>query len=254
MKHNQKGSIHLMLVLALIILAVVGVGIWRILNGNSDNNTSSSTQISLEENVVEEAAPKLKNIGLASLSDIEINPFALSEFSRGLKGFYVFGDPLEGGRLNPNFEFSSVKADAEVISAIDGIVVNVMEQPETKDYEVFILPKEGSVWSLGYDHLINLKVEKGDSVVVGTVIGNPAIQNNGLHRFELQINSDFAGETIHHCPTTLLDESVRADVETELQTMMDAWEGLGYELYDIPSQSPIGCIKKELTPTEAEGR
>ncbi len=172
-----------------------------------------------------------------------------------MKGFYAFGDKLPGNRQNPNFEFSSLKADAQVVSAIDGLVVEVKAQPESSDSEVFIIPEGSQRWVVGYDHLVNLKVQKGAKVKAGDLIGNPAIQNNGLYRFEIQINEENNGVTTHHCPTTLFAPAVADKLTNELKMMMGEWEAVSkLDLYDTASQNPIGCIKQTLTPKEAEGR
>jgi hypothetical protein len=80
------------------------------------------------------------------------------------------------------------------------------------------------------------------------------VQNNGLIRFEVQINKDLGGETTHYCPTTLLDKDVKVEVEEQLLEMQRSWESVtGKELYDTDAQDPIGCLKTTLTPAEAEG-
>ena len=147
------------------------------------------------------------------------------------------------------------RSGTEVISSIDGIVVNTREQNEGKtDYELFIQPKEGSVWTLAYDHLVNVKVKKGDSVKAGDLLGNPASQNNGSYRFELQVNKD-SDTTTHVCPSTLVASSVKEKLLGELKTMLQSWESqTGVELYDVAAQNPVGCIKTTLSPAEAEGR
>lgn len=175
----------------------------------------------------------------------------------GLKGFYVFGEKLGGKtdtRLNPNFEYASLKSGSKVISAIDGIVAFIKEQAESKDSEVFIQPKEGSAWTIGYDHISNVVVKKGAAIKAGDTIGEPAIQNNGLFRFEIQINKDENSSTVHYCPSTLLAASVADKWLADLMAMQDKWESTtGLELYDVSSQTPTGCLKKTMTPSQAEG-
>ena len=58
-----------------------------------------------QSRVTSEPVPALQNLGLASYDSIQLDPNALREFATfGLKGFYVFGDTLQGGRRNPTFE------------------------------------------------------------------------------------------------------------------------------------------------------
>lgn len=257
---NEKGFAHLALIAGVIIvLGVIGFAVTRVMNNknNTDGKQNNSTQEQTNQNSSEtEPDLKLHNFGLASLDDVLITKDALREYSEGHKGFYVFGDKLpDGKRQNPNFEMASLKEGTQVVASIDGVVAFIKEQTETSDYEVFLQPKENSIWTIGYDHLINLKVKKGDTVKVGDVLGNPQRENNGALRFEIQINKGQNDQTKHICPTTLLADNVKDKVQTELKTMLDSWETkTGYELYDIDAQKPIGCIKTILTPAEAEGR
>lgn len=252
-KKDQNGSVHLVLtaIIAIALVALVGVFVFN-RNDKKDSSKSGSSKISSgEENIT------LSNIGLENISDLEVTSNALREYeSQGLKGYYNFGESLSGGRINPTFEFASMKKDANVVSAINGIVAFVKEQPETNDYEVFIQPKEGSIWTVGYDHISNIKVTKGQKINAGDVIGNPSIQNNGLYRFEIQVNKDTEDKTEHICPTTLLDANVKTALVSSLSSMQEEWNTLsGKTIYSLSAQKPIGCqAYTVLTPTQAEGR
>ncbi len=81
------------------------------------------------------------------------------------------------------------------------------------------------------------------------------MQNNGLLRFEIQINKDENGATTHYCPTTLLATGVKEKWLADLTAMQNKWESTtGLELYDLAAQDPVGCTAKTLTPQQAEGR
>lgn len=248
---HQKGFSHLLLVPIILVLVVIGFAAYRVVNNSSGADTTTDTT------TTEESEPDiiLQNIGIDSIDNIDINDYAVREYdTHGLKGFYVFGDSLSGGRQNPTFEFASLKDGTKAVSAIDGVVTFIKEQSETSDFEVFVQPKDGSAWTVGYDHLVNVVVTKGQKVKAGDVLGEPSEQNNGLTRFEVQINKDDNGETTHYCPTTLLDEDVKAVVEEKLLEMQKSWESVTEkELYNTDAQDPIGCLKTRLTPAEAEG-
>lgn len=253
MKKNQKGFSVIEFVIVLLVVGVIGfVGV-KVL-GSKDKMTDSNQGASNQEPDAE-ADIELQNFGLESLDSVDITSQALRDYkSQGLKGFYVFGDKLSGGRSNPNFEFASLKQGIKVVAAIDGIVGFVKQQPDTGDYEVFLQPKENSAWTIGYDHLTNVNVKQGDTVKVGDVLGEPAMQNNGLTRFEIQINKDEDGSTTYHCPSTLLAASAKDKLLADLVAMQQNWEAnSGLELYDIVAQDPAGCIKKTMNPQEAEG-
>lgn len=261
LKNDTRGIVHILAAL-LIIPVILTVGAFVVLRTTSSSNSSSDTQanpVQRVESAPEAATPEpdivLSNLGVASIDDVLVQQQALRDFaSNGLKGFYVFGDKLSGGRTNPNFEYASLKDGAKAVSAIDGSVEFIKEQ-SPGDFEVFIQPKAASAWTIGYDHVTNLAVKKGDTVKAGDIIGDPVMQNNGLTRFEMQINKDADGITTHYCPSSLLAESAKTTILPQLRSMLEQWESTsGLELYDIAAQNPIGCLKTTITSSEAEGR
>lgn len=252
-KNNRGFSIIELLLIVGVLAGVVAVGFFAYSNfkeNQDDQSSDTSAVVSKGSELV------LQNLGLENFDSMIVDTNAVPDYrSNGLKGFYVFGDVLEGNRLNPTFEYASMKADTKVISALDGVVVFIKEQPDTKDAEVFIQPAEGSPWQVGYDHITNLAVKKGDFVKAGDIIGNPAIQNNGAYRFEIQVNKDEKGTTTHYCPVPLLAEGARSVWSENLTAIQSRWEGVtGFDLYDLTKQDPVGCLKKTLTVAEAEGR
>ena len=253
-RKNQQGFAHWILIL--IVFAAIGaVGFIVATRGNNDKG-SNVAMTEASETTDPEANLEISNFGLSSVkNDLNISNDALRDYeSSGLKGFYVFGDKLSGNRLNPNFEFASVKEGVDVISAIDGIVAFIKQQ-ESGDYEVYLQPKENSIWTIGYDHLTDLKVKKGDSIKIGAKLGVPAKQGNGQLRFEFQVNKDVDGQTTHVCPSTLLAASAKDTQLAGLASMQDSWETVsGKALYDQALQKPTGCISHTLTPQQAEGR
>ncbi len=258
---NQKGfSVVEVIIVLLLVGAVVFAGLF--IKSKQDNNKNDVTanggnnqQTKSGDN---EADLVIQNLGITNLDSVDINTQATREFKEsGHKGFYVFGDILPGTpvRHNPNFEFASVKENTKIIAAIDGIVGFIKEQPDSNDAEVFLMTNEQSNWIIGYDHLVDLQVKKGDAVKVGQVLGSPARQNNGLLRFEFQVNKNKNGQDdTHICPTALLDNEVKASWEKQLVDMQNEWESAsGLELYDTSKQDPAGCLMKDMTPAFAQG-
>ncbi len=253
-KKYQSGFSIIEIFVVLFVLGLVGFIGYTFMSQNNKQISASKPAAQTKKTDI-----SLQNLGLESIDSVLVDSNALREYdSKGLKGFYVFGDKLGGKsdtRINPNFEFASLKVGTKVVSAIDGIVAFTKEQPESGDTEVFIQPKEGSIWTIGYDHIANVAVKKGDEIKAGDVIGEPAAQGNGALRFEIQINKDENGTTTHVCPSSLLDERVKGEVLHELFHMMESWESTtGLELYDTTLQNPIGCLKKTMSIDEAEGR
>lgn len=252
---GETGRRYGLVVAGIGLLIVVAVVAMLFIRRNIDQNTEMTAE-ELE----------LSNFGLVAIApydptqsksgNVLISNDALREYdANGLKGFYVFGDRLSGNRLNPNFEFSSLAEGTKIIAALDGVVGFVKQQGDSGDYEVFLQPSEGSIWTVGYDHLTNVTVKQGDRVKVGDILGEPAKQNNGLRRFELQVNKDTGGVSTHICPSTLVAASVNETMLADLQTMENAWETFSKkDLYRLEDQRPVGCLSQTLTPQQAEGR
>ncbi len=261
MKYSQGGFSVIEIIIVLIVVGLIaGVG-FTVLNRNDDSNSPNQTSSNNKQgrSSAYDEAPKLKNLGLKSLDAVDVTMNALRDYkASGHKGFYIFGDKLPGTpvRTNPNFEFASLKENTELVSAIDGVVMFIQEQPESKDSEVFLGTNDDTQWIIGYDHVIDLQIKKGDKVKAGDIIGKPARQNNGLLRFEIQINHGTNdSNTKHICPTTLLDDSIKDSTIQQLSSMQAAWEKIsGLDLYDVSTQNPVGCLYKEITPAQAQGQ
>lgn len=252
---QQKGFLHIEILAVVAVVAIVAaVGLFVMGKGDSQQDDAKETSSATES----PDQLTLYNLGIASLDEVNVSADATRDFTKsGHKGFYIFGDILPGTpvRHNPNFEFASMKEDAKLISAIDGVVGFTQMQQDSNDYEVFLMTSEQSNWVIGYDHVVDPKVKKGDIVKVGDLIGYPARQGNGLLRFEFQVNKNNGGQDgLHICPVTLLDASVIDSWTTQLKEIQDKWEDVsGLELYDTSTQDPVGCIGKDMTPAFAQG-
>jgi hypothetical protein len=257
-KKQSAGFAHLLIFVIGVLVAVIVAVAFFVVKNNNKSQTSNENENSASNNVTSESQLTIYNLGIASLDDLDITNDATRDFTKsGHKGMYIFGDILPGTpvRHNPNFEFASVKEGTKLISAIEGEVAFVKSQSESNDYEVFLTPNEQSDWMISYDHVSDLKVQKGDKVKVGDQIGYPTRQGNGFLRFEFQVNKDQEGtDGIHICPITLLDSSVKESWLAELRSTQDSWEEIsGLELYDPASQDPVGCLFKKMTPAYAQG-
>lgn len=222
-------------------------------------NSESATFIN--QSPVEDVQPVLYNLGGAQLpDDVEFNQYSLDVASGKTVAVFIFGQPLpahpgEPVRINPNIEFGGLKEPIELISAIDGVVGFIQEQPDSNDYEVFLMTQENSQWVIGYDHVTDLQVVQGQAVSVGDVLGKAALENNGYYRYELQINHEEGDDTTMYCPTDLLDASVQTDIQASLDTFVGDWNEsyravFGTDAY--PTQTG-GCIQPLVTNAESQG-
>lgn len=256
-KQQQYGFGLIIIILGVVIASIAIFVAFKNINSKNEVSNPDPESASTEQTPQEEKFT-IYNFGLLSLEDNTVTGDALRDFeSQGLKGFYVFGDKLPGNRLNPNFEFASVKADTDIVSAIDGEVVFIKTQEDGKDSEIFLQTSADSEWIIGYDHIVDVTVKQGDNVKVGDALGKPAIQGNGLYRFEFQVNKKLSkNEDVHYCPTALLDESVKSAALSELQSYILSWEDLDdNQLYDdFTDSGKTGCYFEMLTPEQASGQ
>lgn len=165
---------------------------------------------------------------------------------------YMFGQALEGKvgnpMPNPNIEFAGLDTQITIVSAIDGIVGFVKAQADTDDTAVFLQPSEGSIWTVGYDHIVDVTVKQGDRVRVGQTIGKASPHRNGVYRYELQINKDVNGVTTFHCPVELLASNVRETTRTGMEQFITDWNTLmGRDVYGPVTSA---CVKPVLTVSE----
>lgn len=259
----------LFLFLGIPLLILFGVIAANSLSGTSDQSTEKASEEQVNTEIDADNynnKPILYNLGGITLAkynaatgmagDIEFTKDGLDPASGKETPVFLFGQKLprnsesEPQRINPNFEFGGIKKQIDIISAIDGFVVHIEQQADSSDYEVFLSNKENGTWVVGYDHLVNLTVKKGDAVKVGQKLGLVAKQNSGDYRYELQINDE--GEKLMYCPIELLDESVQSTIAgqiTQFTTDWTAWYGK-----DVFGHNVGGCVKPSITVAESEGR
>ncbi len=223
--------------------------------------TASNNQPNSAETTTSDVQPVLYNLGGVDLTnDVEFNQYSLDIASGKNVAVFLFGQPLpahpgEPVRINPNIEFGGLKEPIELVAAIDGIVTFIKDQPDTDDYEVFLQTDENSEWIIGYDHVTDLQVARGQLVSVGDVLGKAAQENNGYYRYELQINRESANDTTMYCPTDLLDASVQADIQADLDTFVENWNTQYHAVFDNDAYATQsgGCLKPTVTNAESQG-
>lgn len=253
MVKKQSGFSVIWIIVVIVVLAVIGSGYLVLSKDSKETNQQASQQPASNTSTQTKDELVLRNVGLENFDSMEISSNALREYdSKGIKGFYVFGETLPSNgqtvRKNPNLEFSSLGQGTEIISALDGVVVDVKNQGD--DSEIIIVPSENSQWQVGYDHLTNVTVKKGQEVKANQILGLAAVQGNGLHRFEFQVN----GKDGMYCPVDYLDSAIKTELVDKLTNMMTSWNNIKTGLYDLSMQKPVGCLKEFMTFAEAEGK
>lgn len=162
------------------------------------------------------------------------------------KVFLEFGATVvgpDGPKILPTFEYI-VDDEAPVYSPIDGVINAVEYQEESADYEIHINPTaEVEQMTVVLDHVLNVQVSEGQSVMAGDVVGTPGTHSSeGLGRVEIEI----FGDGYMHCPFEFFDETTRQAYENKIWELMSDWETFtgNNDLYDEETMQEYaaGCL------------
>lgn len=173
------------------------------------------------------AAPDLPGL-LAHLS-VAVTPLDMAAgrsgdlvfVAGGMSPVGAFGEPdPEGAGVRPNMAFRVAPGTA-VRSPVVGEVVQLLEQKESKDWEVHLRPTKGPPgWVVMLDHVSDPKVAVGDSVAVTTVVGyaTPWAPSWSLVELHLALDIATSGNSVydHYCPTALLAPDAKEAVIADL--------------------------------------
>lgn len=197
--------------------------------------------------------PVLKNLGV-SFESWNRNTNRAGAFlfkSSENKLFLEYGAEVpssEGGtKILPTFEYRT-SPDADVLSAIDGVVTKVDYQSNTQDYEILIQPEENSQWTLGQDHINNPRVTKGNRVKAGDILGKVGSFGEGLGRTEIMLWKSSSTRPETHCPLKYFDPQLLSQYKQKIQQHMKDWEEFkgNSNIYNENNHILPGCIYETL--------
>lgn len=265
---KQFGIAHIGLVLAVIIIAVVGLVGWRVVsdNGQSKNNSNSNNSSVGTTSSDDEPDPngpplKLKSIGInldhykastGMAGDLKFTKNKL-EFNRLWMdyGFVIPANQTAGGqdKANPQPTFI-LPAGTKVLALVDGVVVDIPKL-YSDDYSVMVAPDKGSQWRYETEHVINPLVKVGDKVKAGQPVAEVSPHNTAPAGYGIvEIGILKGGNPPQHiCPFAYLDSSVKDDIVNKMISFYKSWEEYKGDssLYDENLKTP-GCIT--LDPIE----
>ena len=151
----------------------------------------------------------------------------------------------------PSLTFRYLDPEATVVSALEGTVVFVRQQPETCDAEINIAPKGAgngqNVWVVSFDHVRHPLVKVGQAVVAGTPLGKPGPEKGGCsapYRLELQVNKPASSTAV--CPLSLFSPAAATAARAALTRLMTDWNAfIGSEQQSPADIASGGCLAAE---------
>ncbi len=159
-----------------------------------------------------------------------------------------------GPKLIPEITFT-VPNGTKIFSPVNGKIFRA-EKIYSGDYTVHIQTSENSQWLVSFEHLENLKVQQGDTVMAGDVLGEASTWG-GLNDFaftELVVWKGGATEKdiVKACPINFLAQEVRADYEEKIRQLAKDWEEYTMQdIYDESAWFAPGCLRESITEFEA---
>jgi len=138
---------------------------------------------------------------------------------------HIFGRDYQG-HVEATLMFDHLKVDTPVLSPITGKVIDVREQPESCDVELYIRSAEDEQ-IVSLDH-ISTTAKRGDMVAAGDVVGSvpPWECKESFGRFELMYGEEKDGAFTAYCPMNFLAESIRDASIAAIKDVMVRWNEL----------------------------
>lgn len=258
---NRKTSgfaIIEILVGIIIIAAIVGIGIYA-LNGKSDNKGTSDV-VSNNQGDSKKSEAKIKHLGInLDTYDPATNKAGDFTFTKQSltfnRLFFDFGYVVPASsagpeKKNPQPTFI-LPLGTKVYALVDGEVFDVPKL-YSNDYSVMV-KGENSELIFETEHVINVKVKKGDKVKAGDVIAEvsdyDAKNYAGLGLVEIGVLKG-GNPPSHLCPFDYLDESIKDSTLKKITALQKSWESyLGdSSIYDESKIVSPGCLT--LDPIE----
>lgn len=257
MKYNNSGFAHLVIIMAVVVLAAVGgVGYMVLSKDSSETKQVDSTNAAA---VAQESKAKIKNLGInLAAYDPATNmagdiKFTKANFAGGMQmiffeyGYEVPANSAGPAKRNPQPTFI-VPLGTKVMSLVDGEVVDVPKL-YSNDFSVHV-QAPGSDLIFETEHVINVQVKKGDKVKAGQVIAEvsdyDARNYDGLGLLEIGILSP-GNPPKHVCTFDYLDNSIKDETLKQISALQKSWEEYRGDstIYDESKVVIPGCLSRD---------
>jgi len=264
MKQKQSGFTVVEAIIVIVVIGfLTGVGYFvfnKQSNKQTENGTSSTTENNTKE-VAKKAEVKIKHLGVnLDYYDPTTNKagdfvFTKAKFTSGIQllftdyAYVIKGANTSTGqdKANPQPTFI-LPLGSKVYSLIDGEVFDVPKL-YSNDYSVMV-QGEGSELIFETEHVINVKVKKGDKVKAGDVIAEVSDYSahgyNGLGLVEIGVLKG-GNPPKHLCPFDYLDDSIKDETIKKINALKKSWEEYRGDtsLYDESKEVTPGCLSRD---------
>ena len=136
----------------------------------------------------------------------------------------IFGRDYNG-YTESALTFMMLKIGTPVISPVNGRVLEVRDQPESKDVELYIMFDEATNSIFSVDH-VKTTMKRGDVVKVGDVIATvPSWEGEeiwGGYEF-MFVRPE---KNLAYCPINLLDPKAVAAAKADIRAVMEKWASM----------------------------
>jgi hypothetical protein len=135
---------------------------------------------------------------------------------------HIFGREYQG-KVESTLMFDMVKVGQPVLAPITGRVVDVRQQPESCDVELYI-GSEATQQVVSLDH-ITTTLTRGATVTAGQQVGTVPKWSckEPFGRFELMVVKELDGKVQALCPMDLMSDAARAQAAVSFKKVMEDW-------------------------------
>lgn len=247
---KQNGFALLEVLIVIIVLALVAGLVYVFMN--RDKDTSTNTQKTSQK-----AEVKIKHLGV-NLNEYDpatnkAGDFAFTKANMAFNmlffeyGYVVPATSAGPEKSNPQPTFI-LPLGTKVHALVDGEVFDVPKL-YSNDYSVMV-QGEGSDLVFETEHVIKVKVKKGDKVKAGDVIAEvsdyDAKNYAGMGLVEIGVLKG-GNPPSHLCPFDYLDESIKDDTFKKITALQKSWEQYRGDssIYDESKAVIPGCLTRD---------
>lgn len=257
---TQSGFAVLEAVIILVVVAAIGTAGYFVFAKNKNKQTEPIASSNAAQ-VAEKSSAKIKHLGInLDAYDPATNKagdllFTKQKFSSNIQmifmpyGYVISGENTSTGQSKGNPQPTFIAPlGTKVHAIVDG---TVFEVPTlwSKDYSVQIQP-EGSDLIFEMEHVINVKVKKGDKVKAGDVVAEVSdfdarnYAGQGLVEFGVLKGGN---PPSHLCLFDYLDDSIKDDTFAKITALMKSWEDYRSDstIYDESKVVVPGCYSRD---------